>query len=104
MSTSWAEALDSFAANLRTARKQLEDGILGEAEPVPLASWPPQNLTNEPLPVELKERGLRLLAESESLQSELRALRDSIPGDPQNRRRSRYPRSRPTSQRFSSDL
>ena len=104
MSTTWEEALDSFAANLQLARKQLDDGVLGPAQPAPLINWPPDDLVDQPIPGGLRGRARELFDESLELQTELGKLRDAIPGDQQSRRRTRHSRSRPISHRFSSDL
>lgn len=102
--TSWAEALDLFEENLRQAKKQLAGLDLGQLENSPMASWPPLDLVNEPLPVELQARGHALFEESEAIQRRLKELKSEIPIGVQSRRRTHHPRVRPPSRRLIRDL
>ncbi len=102
--TSWAEALDLFEANLSEAKKHLA-GIKTDPRDVELlASWPPADLVDEPLPAELQARGRALFQESEAIQLRLTELKEAVPVGAHSRRRIHHPRSRPPSQRLVRDL
>lgn len=97
--TSWAEALDQFEANLVKAKQELAGGT--ESHQLP---WPPKDLQDGPVPQELRKRGQRLFEESEMVQKQIRELQIVRQESASTRRRARHYRSKSTGHRISTDL
>ena len=83
--TGWREALDDFERRLEQCRAVLDE----DAEPAP-GTWPPADLTQEPIPAELVDRAQALLYASLELEEQLLARRASLP-EPRSAVRHRRP-------------